>query len=198
MALTRQIFVGKVMSLLFNMLSKLLIAFLPRSKRHFFFFNIEGFFFFFTLQYCIGFAIHQYESTTGVHVFTIVNPPPTFLPVPSLWVIPVHQPQASCILHQTWTGDMFHIWYYTCFNAILPNHPTLSLSHRVQKTVLHICVSFAVSHTGLSLPSFLIPYICVSILYWCFSFWLTSLCIIGSSFIHLIRTDSNVFFLMAE
>ena len=41
-------------------------------------------------------------------------------------------------------------------------------------------------------------YICISILYWCFSFWLTSLCIIGSSFIHLIRTDSNVFFLMAE
>ena len=35
-------------------------------------------------------------------------------------------------------------------------------------------------------------------LLWCFSFWLTSLCIIGSSFIHLIRTDSNVFFLMAE
>ena len=27
------------------------------------------------------------------------------------------------------------------------------------------------------------------ILYWCFSFWLISLCIIGSSFIHLIRTD---------
>ena len=35
-------------------------------------------------------------------------------------------------------------------------------------------------------------YICVSILYWCFPFWLTSLCIIGSSFIHLIRTDSNI------
>ena len=31
-ALTRQIFVGKVMSLLFNMLSKLLITFHPRSK----------------------------------------------------------------------------------------------------------------------------------------------------------------------
>ena len=30
-ALTRQIFVGKVMSLLFNMLSRLVIAFLPRS-----------------------------------------------------------------------------------------------------------------------------------------------------------------------
>ena len=32
-ALTRQTFVGKVMSLLFNMLSRLVIAFLPRSKR---------------------------------------------------------------------------------------------------------------------------------------------------------------------
>ena len=32
-ALTRQTFVGKVRSLLFNMLSRLVIAFLPRSKR---------------------------------------------------------------------------------------------------------------------------------------------------------------------
>ena len=31
-ALTRQTFVGKVMSLLFNMLSSLVITFLPRSK----------------------------------------------------------------------------------------------------------------------------------------------------------------------
>ena len=31
-ALTRQTFVGKAMSLLFNMLSRLVIAFLPRSK----------------------------------------------------------------------------------------------------------------------------------------------------------------------
>ena len=31
-ALTRQIFVGKVMSLLSNMLSRLVITFLPRSK----------------------------------------------------------------------------------------------------------------------------------------------------------------------
>ena len=36
------------------------------------------------------------------------------------------------------------------FSQITPH----SLSHRVQKTVLYICVSFAVSHTGLSLPSF--------------------------------------------
>ena len=43
-------------------------------------------------------------------------------------------------------------------------------------------------------PRVYMCHICVKILYWCFSFWLTSLCIIGSSFIHLIRTDLNVFF----
>ena len=32
-ALTRQTFIGKVMSLLFNMLSRCVVAFLPRSKR---------------------------------------------------------------------------------------------------------------------------------------------------------------------
>ena len=32
-ALTRQIFIGKVMSLLFNMLPRLVLTFLPRSKR---------------------------------------------------------------------------------------------------------------------------------------------------------------------
>ena len=101
-----------------------------------------------TLHYCIGFAIHQHESATGIHVIPILNPPPTSFPVPSLWVIPVYQPQASSIMHRTWTGDSFHIWCYTCFNAILPNHPTLSLSLRVQKSVLCICVSFAVRKTS--------------------------------------------------
>ena len=57
-------------------------------------------------------------------------------------------------MHQTWTGNSFPTWYFTCFIAILPNLPTLSLSHRVHKTVLYISVSFAVSYTGLLLPSF--------------------------------------------
>ena len=29
------------------------------------------------------------------------EPPPTSLPITSLWVIPMHQPQACCILRQT-------------------------------------------------------------------------------------------------
>ena len=117
----------------------------------FFFFN---FILFLNLKHCISFAKHQNKSATGIHVFPILNPPSSSLPTPSLWVVPVHQPQASSIVHWTWTGNSFHIWYYTCFNAILPNLPTLSLSNRVHKTVLYISVSFAVSYTGLLLPSF--------------------------------------------
>ena len=104
----------------------------------FFFFDLQ--FIIFTLQYCIGFAIHQHESAMGVHVFPILNPAPTSLPILSLWVISVHQPQASCILHRTWTGDSLHIWYYTCFNAILPNHPLLSLSQCPKDCSIHQCL----------------------------------------------------------
>ena len=67
-------------------------------------------FYFLTLQYCIGFAIYWNESATGIHVFPILNLPPSSLPVPSLWVVPVHQPQASSIMHQTW---IFLLYFLT-------------------------------------------------------------------------------------
>ena len=116
------------------------------------------FFFFFFLNFILflNFTILYWFCQISKwirHRYTCVpHPEPSSLLIPSLWVVPVHQPQASSIVHQTWTGDSFHIWYYTYFNAILPNHPTLS--HRVQKTVLYLSVSFAVSYTGLLLPSF--------------------------------------------
>ena len=81
----------------------------------------------------------------GVHVFPILNTPPTTLSIPSLWVIPVQQPQASCILHRTWTGDLLLIRYYTCFNAILQNHPPPP-SPTESKRLFYTSVSLLLSH----------------------------------------------------
>ena len=61
-----------------------------------FFFNLI---LFLNLKHCISFAKHQNESASGIHVLPILNPPPSSLPTPSLWVVPVHQPQASSIVH---------------------------------------------------------------------------------------------------
>ena len=99
----------------------------------------------FTLQYCIGFAIHQHASAMGVHVFPILNPPPTSLPIPALWVIPVHQPQASCILHRIWTGDSFLMILYM-FQCHSPKSSPPPPSPTESKRLFYTSVSLLLSH----------------------------------------------------
>ena len=151
--------------------------------------------------------------------YTDINPPWVYMCSPYWAPLPLPSPShpsgssqctspehpLSCIepgLAIHFTYDNTHV--SMPFSHIIPPLPSPTESKRLFYTsvslfsTVQLLSHFAVSHIGLLLPSFYIPYICVSILYWCFSFWLTSLYIIGSSFIHLIRTDSNVFFSMAE
>ena len=72
------------------------------------FFYLFFFFFYFTILYwfCHISAWIRHRCTHVPNPESLSHLPP----IPSLWVIPVHQPRASCIMHRTWTGDSFHIW----------------------------------------------------------------------------------------
>ena len=98
------------------------------------------FLFFFNFILFLNFTILYWFCHTSKwirHRHTCVPHPETS----SLWVVPVHQPQASSIVHRIWTGDSFHIWYYTCFNAILQksSHP-LPLPQSPKDCSVHQCL----------------------------------------------------------
>ena len=114
-------------------------------SKHFDLIHLSIFFsFFLTLQYCIGFAIHWHESTTGVHEFPTLNPPPT-LPIPSLWVIQCTSPKhpVSCIeprLAIYFLHDSIHV--SMPFSQIIPHSPSPTES----KSLFFTSVSLLLSH----------------------------------------------------
>ena len=96
------------------------------------------FFFYFTILYWFC-----HTSTWIRHGCTRVPNPesPSHLPPHTIPLgHPSAQPQASCILHWTWTADSFLIWYYTCFNAIPPNHHPLPLPQSPKVCSIHLCL----------------------------------------------------------
>ena len=154
---------------------------------------------YFTILYwfCHTSTLIRHRCTHVPHLETLSHLPPHIIPLghPSA-------PALSILYHASnldWFQPGIHFTYDIIhvsmpFSQIIPPLP---LPQSPKDCSIHLCLFCCLAYRVIIII-FLIPYICVSILYWCFSFWLTSLCIIGSSFIHLIRTDSNVFFLMAE
>ena len=98
-----------------------------------------------TLQYCIGFAIHQHESTTGAHVFPILNPlplPSPYHPSGSSQCISLKHP-VSCIkpgLAIHFLYDIIHV--SMSFSQIMPPSPSPTES----KTLFYTSVSLLLSH----------------------------------------------------
>ena len=105
------------------------------------------FYFTFTLQYCIGFAIHQHKSATGVHVFPILNPPPTSLPYhPSGSPVGAQctspERPVSCIepgLAICFTYDNIHV--SMLFSQIIPPSPSPRESKRLFYTSVSLLLS---------------------------------------------------------
>ena len=127
-------------------------------------------------------------------MFPILNPPPFSLPVPSLWVVSVHQFQATSIMHRTWTGDSFHTHVSMPFSQIIPPSPSPTETKRLFYTSVSLLLS-RIQGYCYHLSKFHIY-----ALVYCIRVFLSGLLhsIIGSSLIHLVRTDSNVLFLMVE
>ena len=97
-----------------------------------------------TLQYCVGFAIHQHESTTGIHVFPILNP----LPPPSPYHLsgstqctsPKHP--VSCIEPRLAIHFLYDIMHVSMpFSQIIPPSPSPTESKRLFYTSASLLLS---------------------------------------------------------
>ena len=100
------------------------------------------FYFYFLTIICSGFC-HTLKWNSQGFTCAPHPDPPSHLPLHLLPLgFPIAPGPSTCLMHPTWAGDPFHPRQYTCFDAVLLKHPTLAFSHRVQKTVLYICVFF--------------------------------------------------------
>ena len=93
-----------------------------------------------TLQYCIGFTIHQHESAMGIHVFPILNPPSHLPP----HTIPLGHPSAappSTLYHALnldWRFVSCMIYMFQCHSP-KSSHP-LPLPQSPKDCSIHLCL----------------------------------------------------------
>ena len=117
-----------------------------KTKRESFFLTIYHLFIIiiFTLQYCIVFAIHQHESTTGVHMFHNLNAPPTsspYLPSGSSQCTSPKHP-VSCIEPGLAIRFLYDIIRDSMpFSQIIPPSPAPTESKRLFYTSVSLLLS---------------------------------------------------------
>ena len=76
----------------------------------------------------------------GVYKLPILNPPPTSHLISSLWIIPMHQPQASCILYRRdWHFVSYMIVYMFQCHSPKSSHP-LPLPQSPKAHSIHLCL----------------------------------------------------------
>ena len=93
-----------------------------------------------TSQYCVGFAIHQHGSAVGVHEFPILNPPPTFLPIPSLGHPSAPAPSILYpVLNIDWRFVSYMIVYMFQCHSPKSSH-RLPLPQSPKVCSLHLCL----------------------------------------------------------
>ena len=99
-------------------------------------------FYFLTLQYCIVFAIYQHESATGIHVFSILNPPPSpYHPFGSFQCTSPNHP-LSCIEPGLATRFIYDITHVSMpFSQIIPPSPSPTESKRLFYTSVSLLLS---------------------------------------------------------
>ena len=97
-----------------------------------------------TLQHCIGFAIHQHESTTGVHVLPILNhlpPPSPYHPSGSSQCTSPKHP-VSCIEPGLAIRFLYYIIHVSMpLSQIIPPSPSPTESKRLFYTSVSLLLS---------------------------------------------------------
>ena len=118
-------------------------------------------------------AMYQHESAIGICICPLpLEPPCCFPPLPTLlgchWV-----PDLTALRHAANSHSLFNVAYGNVY-VLMPLFQLVppSPSPTVSKNLLYVCVSIAALQIDLSVPSFLMPYICINIQY--LSFWLHS------------------------
>ena len=103
---------------------------------------LKGSFFlsFFTLQYCVGFAIHQYASAMGVHVFPILNPLSHLTP----HTIPLGRPSAQAPSNQYHASNLD--WWFISYMILYmfqchsPKSSPLPLPQSPKHCSIYLCL----------------------------------------------------------